>query len=143
MNFEDLRKQHETELNNFSKDKIYYVFGSTETEVINKLKKEYQLEPNQVTSIGFGGYIKKEYYEDFNTLLENHFKEKREYTLANIYEVVQYYCWDYEMYISLSYDLDGLLTKVIGLTPKEVQANQKEINKAWNDYKREFEKLNL
>ena len=55
MNFEDLRKQHETELNNFSKDKIYYVFGSTETEVINKLKKEYQLEPNQVTSIGFGG----------------------------------------------------------------------------------------
>ena len=142
MNFEDLRKQHETELDTFSKNKIYYIFGS-ETEVINKLKTDYGLEPNQVTSIGFGGYIKREYYEDFNTLLDKHLKEKREYTLANIYEVVQYYCWDYEMYISLSYDLDGLLTNVIGLTPEEIQANQKEINKAWNDYKREFEKLNL
>ena len=50
MDFQELRKQHETEASNFSKGKIYWVFGSTETEIINKLK-EYDLEPNQVISI--------------------------------------------------------------------------------------------
>lgn len=32
MDFQELKKQHETEASNFSKGKIYYVFGSTETE---------------------------------------------------------------------------------------------------------------
>lgn len=129
MDFQELKKQHETEASNFSKGKIYYVFGSTETEIINKLK-EYDLEPNQVISIGAGGYIRKEYYNDFNTLIERQFKEKREYTLANIYEVVQYYCWDYEMYISISYELDTLLIEVVGLTPEEIKKNQDEIQRA-------------
>ena len=111
-------------------------------KIINKLK-EYDLEPNQVISIGAGGYIRKEYYNDFNTLIERQFKEKREYTLANIYEVVQYYCWDYEMYISISYELDTLLIEVVGLTPEEIKKNQDEIQRAWKDYKKEFEKLNL
>lgn len=92
--------------------------------------KEYDLEPNQVISIGAGGYIRKEYYNDFNTLIERQFKEKREYTLANIYEVVQYYCWDYEMYISISYELDTLLIEVVGLTPEEIKKNQDEIQRA-------------
>ena len=143
MDFKELRKRHETEASNFSKGKIYWVFGSTEKEIIDKLKNEYGLEPNQVISIGAGGYIRKEYLNDFDTLINRQFKEKREYTLANIYEVVQYYCWDYEMYISISYDLDTLLTEVVGLTPEEINENQDEINRAWRDYKKEFEEINL
>ena len=143
MDFKELRKRHETEASNFSKGKIYWVFGSTEKEIIDKLKNEYGLEQNQVISIGAGGYIRKEYLNDFDTLIERQFKEKREYTLANIYEVVQYYCWDYEMYISISYDLDTLLTEVVGLTPEEINENQDEINRAWRDYKKEFEEINL
>ena len=143
MDFKELRKRHETEASNFSKGKIYWVFGSTEKEIIDKLKNEYGLEQNQVISIGAGGYIRKEYLNDFDTLIDRQFKEKREYTLANIYEVVQYYCWDYEMYISISYDLDTLLTEVVGLTPEEINENQDEINRAWRDYKKEFEEINL
>lgn len=58
MDFQELKKQHETEASNFSKGKIYYVFGSTETEIINKLK-EYDLEPNQVISIELEAILEK------------------------------------------------------------------------------------
>lgn len=43
----------------------------------------------------------------------------------------------------MSYDLDSVLTDLMGLTSEEIQANTKEINRAWRDYKKEFEKLNI
>lgn len=142
MDYEDLLKRHEKEASTFSEDKIYFIFVSTETELIRELNKR-GLNPEDVRSIGAGGYIKKEYVKDFQDLLLKHSREKKEYTLNNIYEVVLYYCWDYELYISISYDLDTLLTDLIGLTPEEIKANQEEINRAWRDYKREFERLNI
>lgn len=36
-----------------------------------------------------------------------------------------------------------MLTDLLGLTPEEIQANQKEIKRAWRDYKKEFERLNI
>lgn len=142
MTYEDLLKRHEEEASKFSEGKIYFIFVSTESELLRELSKR-GLSPQDVISIGGGGYIKKEYLQDFKDLLKRHSQEKKEYTLNNIYEVVLYYCWDYELYISISYDLDTMLTDIIGLTPEEIKANQKEINKAWRDYKREFEKLNI
>ena len=142
MDYKELRDRHTEELNEFSKDKIYFIFVSTETELIRELNKR-GLSPEDVRSIGGGGYIKKEYVKQFNDILVRHFKEKKEYTLNNIYEVVLYYCWDYELYISISYDLDTMLTDLLDLTPEEIKANDKEIKRAWRDYKREFEKLNL
>ena len=142
MDYKELRERHTEELNTFSKDKIYFIFVSTESELIRELNKR-GLAPEDVRSIGGGGYIKKEYVKDFSDILTRHAKEKKEYTLNNIYEVVLYYCWDYELYISISYDLDTMLTDLLDLTPEEIKANQTEINRAWNDYKREFEKLNI
>ena len=142
MDYKELRERHTEELNTFSKDKIYFIFVSTESELIRELNKR-GLAPEDVRSIGGGGYIKKEYVKDFSDILTRHAKEKKEYTLNNIYEVVLYYCWDYELYISLSYDLDTMLTDLLELTPEEIQANQEEINRAWRDYKKEFERLNI
>lgn len=142
MDYKELTDRHTKELNEFSKDKIYFIFVSTETELIRELNKR-GLSPEDVRSIGAGGFIKKEYVKQFNDILVRQSKEKKDYTLANIYEVVLYYCWDYELYISISYDLDTMLTDLLGLTPEEIKANSKEINRAWRDYKREFEKLNL
>lgn len=142
MDYKELRERHTEELNEFSKDKIYFIFVGTETELIRELN-ERGLTPQDVRSIGGGGYIKKEYVKQFNDILVRHAKEKKEYTLNNIYEVVQYYCWDYELYISMSYDLDSMLTDLLELTPEEIRANDKEITRAWNDYKKEFERLNI
>ena len=142
MSYEDLLKRHEEEASTFSKDKIYFIVVSTEAELIEELNKR-GLSPEDVRSIGGGGYIKKEYVKDFSDLLTRHAKEKKEYTLNNIYEVVNFYCWDYELYISISYDLDTMLTDLLDLSPEEIKANQKEINRAWRDYKRDFEKLNI
>lgn len=142
MTYEDLLKRHEEEASKFSEGKIYFIFVSTESELLRELSKK-GLTPNDVKSIGGGGYIKKEYVQDFKDLITRQAKEKKEYTLNNVYEVVLYYCWDYELYISISYDLDTLLTDLLDLTPEEINANQKEINRAWRDYKREFEKLNI
>ena len=142
MGYEEILKRHEEEASIFSKDKIYFIFASNENELIQKLEDK-GLTPQDVRSIGGGGYIKKEYVKDFSDLLTRHAKEKKEYTLNNIYEVVLYYCWDYELYISISYDLDTMLTDLLDLTPEEIQANKKEIDRAWRDYKREFEKLNI
>ena len=142
MSYEDILKRHEQEASTFSEGKIYFIFASNETDFLNKLE-EKGLKPDDLRSLGAGGYIKKEYVKQFNDLLLRHEKEKKEYTLNNIYEVVLYYCWDYELYISISYDLDTMLTDLLGLTPEEIKANEKEINRAWRDYKREFERLNI
>ena len=142
MDYEELLKRHEEEASNFSEGKIYFIFVSTESELIRELSKR-GLTPSDVRSIGGGGYIKKEYVQDFTNLITRQAKEKKEYTLSNIYEVVLYQCWNYELYISLSYDLDTMLTDLLDLTPEEIKANEKEINRAWRDYKREFEKLNI
>lgn len=142
MDYKELLDKQAKEMDTFSKDKIYFIFVSTETELIRELKLR-GLTPQDVVSIGGGGYIKKEYVQEFKDLVLRQAKEKKEYSLSNIYEVVLYYCWDYELYISISYDLDTMLTDIMDLTPEEIQANKEDINRAWRDYKKEFEELNI
>lgn len=76
MDYKELRDRHTEELNEFSKDKIYFIFVSTETELIRELNKR-GLSPEDVRSIGGGGYIKKEYVKQFNDILVRHSKEKK------------------------------------------------------------------
>lgn len=142
MDYKELLEKQCKEMDTFSKDKIYFIFVSTKTELIRELKLR-GLNPQDVVSIGGGGYIKKEYVQEFKDLVLRQAKEKKEYSLSNIYEVVLYYCWDYELYISISYDLDTMLTDIMDLTPEEIQANKEDINRAWRDYKKEFEELNI
>ena len=142
MDYKELLEKQCKEMDTFSKDKIYFIFVSTETELIRELKLR-GLTPQDVVSIGGGGYIKKEYVQEFKDLVLRQAKEKKEYSLSNIYEVVLYYCWDYELYISLSYDLKSLCLELVELTEEEIQANKEEITRAYKDYCKEFEKLNL
>ena len=142
MDYNELMEKQQKEASTFSEGKIYFVFGGTETEVIRKLA-EKGVKPEEVTSLGAGGFIKTEYLPEFKELLKRQAKERKEYTLNNIYEVVQYYSWDYELYISLSYNLKSLCTDLMDLTEEEIEANKDEINRAYKDYCKEFEKLNI
>lgn len=118
------------------------MFGGTEKEILRQIK-EKNLKPNELINLGAGIWLKKEYENEFNQLVKRHNKERKEYLLANVYEVVKYYYWDYEVYISLNYDYDNILTELLGMTPEEIEANKDEIRRAREDYIREFEKLNI
>lgn len=141
MNYEELKAKHEEESSAFSKDKIYFIFGSTEEEIIEKLEAK-GVKPSEVASMGAGAYIKKEYIEDFDSLIEKQQKEKKEYALANVYEVVYHELANYEAEISLSYSYHDILTIIIGFSEEEIKANESEINKAMKDYKEDFYKYN-
>lgn len=141
MNYRELKKKHEEEASAFSKDKIYFVFGSSEEEVIEKLADK-GVKPEDVYSMGAGGYIKKEYAEEFDSLIDRHMKEKKDYALANPYEVVYHELANYEAEISLSYSYNDILTIIIGFTPEEIKANKSEIDKAMKDYREDFYKYN-
>ena len=143
MTIRELLDKHAKETNEFTNDeKIIIMFGSSENEILKQIEAK-GLKPNDLINLGGGVWLKKEYEKEFNNLIEKQFKEKKEYTLNNIYEVVNFYLWDYEAYISLTYTLDDILTDLLKLTPEEIEANKDEINRAREDYIREFEKLNL
>ena len=143
MGYKELLDKQQKEAEDFSEGKIFFVFGSSKEEVTDKLYTEYGVRPSDIIGLGAGGYVLKEFYPDLNKLLLKHAEERKEYTLKNIYEVVQYYAWDYELYISLSYSLKTLCTDLMDLTEEEVQENKEEIQRAYFDYCKEFEKLNL
>ena len=143
MNYQELCNQHQKEAEEYTDGKLFFAFGSTKEEVTQKLYNDYGVTPEKVTGIGAGGYVLTEFLPDLNKFLLKQADEKKEYTLANIYEVVLYELWNYEIYISLDYDLYGLCSEILDLTDDEIQANKDEINRAWRDYKREFEKLNI
>ena len=143
MTIRELLDKHAKETNEFTNDeKIIIMFGSSENEILKQIEAK-GLKPNDLINLGGGVWLKKEYEKEFNNLIEKQFKEKKEYTLNNIYEVVNFYLWDYEAYISLTYTLDDILTDLLKLTPEEIEANKDEINRAREDYIREFEKLNI
>lgn len=141
MDFQELQEKHQKELNNFSKDKIFFIFGSSEQEILNKMQ-ELNLNPNDLINIGLSGYIKKEYYNEFKEILKRQANEQHQYTLNNMYEVVKYYCWNYEIEISLSYSYNDVLTVLLDLNETEIKENEKEIKRAFKDYKKEFYELN-
>lgn len=143
MDYQKLCNNHQKEAKEFSDGKIFFVFGTTEEEVTQKLYSDYGVTPDKVTGIGSGGYVLTEFLPDLTKLLIKQADEKKEYTLQNIYEVVLYELWNYEIYINLDYDLNGLCTEILDLTDDEITANKDEINRAWTDYKRDFEKLKI
>lgn len=141
MTYKELLDKQTQEANEFSQDKIYFIFGS-EDQVYKELEETGHAIDDFIY-IGGGGFLLKEYKDEFYNLLERQSDEKKAYLLANVYEVVNYYYWDYEVYISLSYDYDNILTELLGMTKEEIEANKDEINRAREDYIKEFEKLNI
>ena len=141
MTYKDLLDKHTEEANSFSQDKIYFIFGS-EDEIYKQLE-ETGHSLDEFINIGGGGFLLKEYKNEFYELLDRQAQEKKDYLMANVYEVVNYYYWDYEVYISLDYNYTNILTELLGMTKEEIEANKDEINRAREDYIREFEKLNI
>ena len=141
MNYREFKEKQEQELDTFSKGKIYYCLGINKKEVIDKLAS-HGLKPEDVVSIGLGGYIKKEYVEEYNSLLDKRAIEKHDFILDNVYECVNYELWNYEIEISLSYTYEDVPSKILGLSEEEIEANESEINRAFRDYKKEFYELN-
>ena len=141
MTYKELLDKQTQEANEFSKNKIYWLFGSEDQ--VNQQIKERGHVPDDFIYIGAGGYLLKEYETEYNNLITRHSKEKKAYLLANVYEVVNYCYWDYEAYISLTYNYNTILTDLLGMTKEEIEANKDEIQRAKADYIREFEKLNI
>lgn len=140
MNYNELLEKHQQEFNDFSEDKLYVAFGTNE-QIIDKLH-ESNVELSDLINLGNGTFIKKEHEDEFDALLEKQAKEKHDYTLNNVYEVLTYYLWNYEVEISLSYSYHDIVYKMLGLSKNELDAHSYDINKAIEDYKKEFYELN-
>ena len=142
MNYREFKAKQEEEANEFTEDKLYFVFGTSEEEVRRKLKEEYNVEAEDVVGIGAGTYIKKENYTDVMKFFDKQAKEFKEFTLANLYDVLTYEMANHELEISLSYSYRSFLTDWLGLTEEEIEDNKEEIEKAIKDYRIDFYKHN-
>lgn len=141
MTYKELLKKHEDETNQMVKDdKILYFIGSRED--IQRKMEDKDVTVDQLISIGYGAYVKKEYYDEVNAMFDRHAEEQKQYALNNTYEVVKHYLWDYEIEISLSYTYEDVIYKLVGLTKEEANERAKEIDKAFKDYRREFYEIN-
>lgn len=141
MNYKEFKEKQEAEVNEFSKDNIIVILESNKEKALAKLEAE-GLTVEDVVNLGAGLYLKKEAVPEWESLINRLETEKHEYILANVYEAVNYECWNYEIEISLSYTYSDVPTKLLGLTSEEVAENEEEIQKAFKDYKEEFYKLN-
>lgn len=139
-NVREFREKQSEEFNEFDKNNIFWLFG-TEEEAIETLKKE-GLSVEDVVDIGLGGYLRKTKIDEYEALLDKQHKERHDFIINNLYDSVLYYCWDYEIEISLSYTYEDVPKILLGLSDEEIEANQETIKKAFRDYKEEFYKLN-
>lgn len=142
MNYREFKKKQEEEANSFTKNKMFFAFGTTEEEVKRKLKEDYNVEASDVVGIGAGTYILKDSYSDVMKFFDNQAKETKEFTLNNLYDVLFYEFANHELEISLSYSYKSFLTDWVGLTEEEIEENKEEIDKAIKDYRTDFYKHN-
>lgn len=141
MTYKELLEKHERETNQMVKDnKILYFIG--DTEKIKQQMEDKGVQQDQLVYLGAGAYIKKEHADEVNGMFDRHAEEQRQYALTHTYEVVQHYCWDYEMAISLSYTYNEIIHMFVGLTKDEALERKDEINKAIKDYEKEFYEIN-
>ncbi len=141
MTYKELLKKHEEETNQMVKDgKILYFIG--DSAKIQRQMEDKGIQQDQLVYVGAGAYIKKDCYDEVNGMFDRHAEEQRQYALTHTYEVVQHYCWDYEMAISLSYTYNDIIHMVVGLTKDEALERKDEISKAIKDYEKEFYEIN-
>ena len=142
MNYKEFKEEQEKKANEFTNGKIYFAFGTTEEEVKRKLKEDYNVESSEVVGIGAGTYIKKEKFKEVMQFFDQQAKEFKEFSLANLYDVLTYEMANHELEISLSYSYRSFLTDWLELTEEEIEDNKEEIEKAIADYKEDFYKYN-
>lgn len=137
MTYTEFKKAQEEKANEFTKDKMFFAFGTSEDEVKAKLE-EQGVDANDVVGVGAGTYILKDSYDDVMKFFDNQGKEFKEYTLNNLNDVLTYEFANHELEISLSYSYRSFLTEWVGLTDEEIEENKDEIKKAIADYRKDF-----
>lgn len=142
MNYREFKAKQEEEANSFTDGKMFFAFGTTEQEVKDKLKNDYNIDASEVVGIGAGTYILKDSYEEVLKFFDKQAKESKEFTLNNLHDVLTYEFANHELEISLSYSYRSFLTEWVGLTEDEIEENKEEINRAIKDYREDFYKHN-
>lgn len=142
MNYREFKEKQREEANSFTKNKLFFAFGTSEEEVKTKLKEEYDLEPSEVVGIGAGTYILKESYPEVMAFFDKQGNDLKEFILNNLHDALTYEFANHELEISLSYSYRSFLTDWVGLTEEEIESNKSEINKAIEDYREDFYKHN-
>lgn len=141
MTYKELLEKQKEETNQMVNDgKIMYFIG--DSKAIQRKMEDKGVTEDQLVYVGAGAYIKKDCYDEVNGMFDRHAEEQRQYALTNTYEVVQHYCWDYEMAISISYTYNDIIHMFVGLTKDEALERKDEINRAIKDYETEFYKIN-
>lgn len=154
MNYNEFRTMQDQEFKEFTKDKLIYTDTidhgleplTVELEPLDvelKPLEDIKLEPleidiNNVKPLTDGVYIVKSFEDDFNKFLEQQRRKEHEYILSNLYEVIKSELWTYEVETSNEYNYKGIITRVVGLNPVEVEEYKDVIVKAIDDYKTEF-----
>ena len=142
MNYKEFKEEQEKKANEFTEGKLFFAFGTTEEGVKRKLKEDYNVESSEVVGIGAGTYIKKEDFKEVMQFFDQQAKEFKEFSLANLYDVLTYEMANHELEISLSYSYRSFLTDWLELTEEEIEDNKEEIGKAIKDYRIDFYKHN-
>lgn len=137
MTYREFKRIQEEKANEFTKDKMFFAFGTSEDEVKAKLE-EQGVDVENVVGVGAGTYILKDSYDDVLRFFDNQAKEFKEYTLNNLNDVLTYEFANHELEISLSYSYRSFLTEWVGLSEDEIEENKDEINKAIADYRKDF-----
>ena len=140
----ELKNNNQKRFDDFSKNHIYWIFAFSSKEFDDKLK-EHNLTKNDITSIGAGGFIKKEnkdlYLNEMNRLNNyDPFKQIKhddvEVKKAFIYELANHeYC--------ITYNLDDTLD-ALNITLEEIKKDnrlKKILNEAINEYLENIENL--
>ena len=140
----ELKNNNQKQFDEFAKKYIYWIFAFSSKEFDDKLK-EHNLTKNDITSIGAGGFIKKEnkdlYLNEMNRLNNyDPFKQIKhddvEVKKAFIYELANHeYC--------ITYNLDDTLD-ALNITLEEIKKDnrlKKILNEAINEYLENIENL--
>lgn len=77
--YKEMMNKHQEEYNEFSKNKVIYIFAFCE-EDFNKKLSEYDLTINDISSLGGGAFVRKNYKEE----LKNLFRRQKEELKAAI-----------------------------------------------------------
>lgn len=141
----------DNELQNYynekTKNMLMFEFGSSESEIINKLENNYNVKINEIVSIGYGGYIRKSDVKEFNELNE-YILERKSKFVKDRYNSCGLFLnslWDYESRISFGDGYERAFKDLLCCKGVEKITDGKLIdmlNSTIDYYNREFDKLN-
>lgn len=137
MSYYELKTKQQEEFDNFSNKYILCAFTK---EDFNKELSKHNLKEEDVVRIISGSYISKENVDKLNNLLIKQQKEKYDYTINHVKEVVKHELANYEAEISMSYTYAEIISQIIGLTEEDQTKYRKEIKEAVEEYKEDFYK---